>query len=58
VKKLLGTMGTIWKHIQKTQLFNLVCVEKWPKIFISNHSYRYIGRVLGGFDRGGGGQWK
>lgn len=45
VKKLLGTMGTIWKHIQKTQLFNLVHVEKWPKIFISNHSYGYIGRV-------------
>jgi hypothetical protein len=58
VKKLLGTMGTIWKHIQKTQLFNLVHVEKWPKIFINKYSYGYIGRVLGGFDRGGGGQWK
>lgn len=30
VKKILGTMGTIWKHIQKTKLFNLMHVEKWP----------------------------
>ncbi len=47
VKKLLGTMGTIWKHIQKTKLFTLVHVEKWPKIFIGNHSYGYIGRFFG-----------
>jgi hypothetical protein len=47
VKKLLGTMGTICKHIQKTKLFNLVHVEKWPKIFIGNHhSYGYMGRFF------------
>jgi hypothetical protein len=30
VKKVLGTMGTIWEHIQKTKFFNLMHDEKWP----------------------------